>query len=84
MASYRGLLGLWGVVCVFDTIIFGINCILFILSIHLETIELSFSFNYATFLDLAAEARILEKDGGHWRFRHQTLQEHFAKMSDTI
>jgi hypothetical protein len=32
----------------------------------------------ATFLDYAAEARILEKDGGHWRFRHQNLQDYFA------
>jgi hypothetical protein len=43
-------------------------------------LEGSMPIKYATFLDLAAEARILEKDGGHWRFRHQTLQEHFAKM----
>jgi hypothetical protein len=35
---------------------------------------------YATFLDYAASARILEKDGGHWRFRHQKLQEHFANL----
>jgi DNA replication protein DnaC len=39
---------------------------------------------YATFLNLAAEARILEKDGGHWRFRHQTLQEHFAKSGNDL
>lgn len=43
-------------------------------------LEGSNPIKYATFLNLAAEARILEKDGGHWRFRHQTLQEHFAKM----
>ncbi len=36
---------------------------------------------YATFLDYAAEARILEKDGGQWRFRHQNLQEYFAKLT---
>lgn len=35
---------------------------------------------YATFLDYAAEVRILEKDGGHWRFRHQNLQEYFANL----
>ncbi|HEV2704390.1 MAG TPA: NACHT domain-containing protein [Pyrinomonadaceae bacterium] len=34
---------------------------------------------YATFLDYAADARILEKDGGQWRFRHQNLQEYFAQ-----
>lgn len=33
---------------------------------------------YATFLNYAADARILEKDGGQWRFRHQNLQEYFA------
>jgi energy-coupling factor transporter ATP-binding protein EcfA2 len=45
-------------------------------------LEGSMPLKYATFLDLAAEARILEKDGGHWRFRHQTLQEHFANLKD--
>jgi hypothetical protein len=35
---------------------------------------------YVTFLDYAAEIRILEKDGGHWRFRHQYLQEYFASL----
>lgn len=35
---------------------------------------------FVTFLDLAAEARILEKDGGQWRFRHQNLQEYFANL----
>jgi len=37
---------------------------------------------YATFLDFAAEARILEKDGGHWRFRHQNLADCFARLPD--
>lgn len=37
---------------------------------------------YATFLDYAAEARILEKDGGQWRFRHQNLQEYFANLDE--
>jgi DNA replication protein DnaC len=41
-------------------------------------LEGSIPMKYATFLDYAAEARILEKDGGQWRFRHQTLQEYFA------
>lgn len=35
---------------------------------------------YATFLDYAAAARVLEKDGGQWRFRHQNLQAYFADM----
>jgi energy-coupling factor transporter ATP-binding protein EcfA2 len=45
-------------------------------------LEGSTPIKYATFLDLAADANILEKDGGHWRFRHQTLQEHFAKSGN--
>jgi hypothetical protein len=36
---------------------------------------------YATFLDYASEARILEKDGGQWRFRHQNLQEYFGNLN---
>lgn len=36
---------------------------------------------YATFLDYAAEARILEKDGGHWHFRHRHLQQYFAGLA---
>jgi hypothetical protein len=35
---------------------------------------------FATFLDFAAQSRILEKDGGQWRFRHQNLQEYFASL----
>ncbi len=35
---------------------------------------------YATFLNYAAAARILETDGGQWRFRHQNLQTYFADM----
>jgi energy-coupling factor transporter ATP-binding protein EcfA2 len=32
----------------------------------------------AGFLDYATKLRILERDGGFWRFRHQNLQEYFA------
>lgn len=35
---------------------------------------------YETFLNYTVEARILEKDGGFWRFRHQELQDYFAKL----
>ena len=42
-------------------------------------IEKSIPLKYAHFLDAASEARILEKDGGQWRFRHQNLQEHLAQ-----
>lgn len=44
-------------------------------------IEGAMPLKYATFLDYAAEARILEKDGGQWRFRHQNLQEYFANLT---
>ena len=45
-------------------------------------IEDKMPLKYATFLDYAAEARILEKDGGHWRFRHQNLQDYFANLDE--
>ena len=32
---------------------------------------------FAKFLDYSADATILEKDGGQWRFRHQYLQDYF-------
>jgi len=35
---------------------------------------------YGTFLNYVSETRILEKDGGFWRFRHQELQDYFAKL----
>lgn len=35
---------------------------------------------YTTFLNYAVSLRILEKDCGQWRFRHQNLQDHFAKL----
>ncbi len=37
-------------------------------------------FRHVTFLNYAVKARILEKDGGQWRFRHQNLQEYFADL----
>lgn len=36
---------------------------------------------YVTFLNYIDATRILERDGGHWRFRHQNLQEYFAELS---
>lgn len=42
--------------------------------------EGSMPLKYATFLDYGAKARILEKDGGHWRLRHQNLQDYFANL----
>ena len=45
-------------------------------------IEDKMPLKYATFLNYAAEARILEKDGGQWRFRHQNLQDYFANLDE--
>jgi len=39
---------------------------------------------YASFLNYAVELRILEKDGGHWRFRHQNLQNYFSGSDEPI
>ncbi len=37
--------------------------------------------HFVDFLDYATDADLLEKDGGvHWRFRHKTLQDYFAKL----
>lgn len=41
-------------------------------------LEGAMPLKYVTFLNHATEARILEKDGGQWRFRHQYLQDYFA------
>ncbi len=49
------------------------------ISLYLEG---SVPAKYVTFLNHCAEARILEKDGGHWRFRHQNLQEYFANSDE--
>ena len=43
-------------------------------------LEGSTPIRYATFLDYATDLRVLEKDGGQWRFRHQNLQEYFANQ----
>jgi hypothetical protein len=43
-------------------------------------LEGAMPLKYVTFLDYAARAGILEKDGGFWRFRHQNLQEYFANL----
>jgi len=34
---------------------------------------------YVKFLNTTTKARILERDGGHWRFRHQLIQDYFAQ-----
>jgi len=35
---------------------------------------------FVKFLNEATEVRILEKDGGQWRFRHQIIQDYFANI----
>ncbi|MEM7015965.1 MAG: hypothetical protein AAF512_01340, partial [Pseudomonadota bacterium] len=39
-------------------------------------------FRFVQFFDFCVDLRLLERDGGYWRFRHQILQEHFAEMKD--
>lgn len=51
----------------------------FILRIAL-TIEKKAPLKYVQFLNAATKVRILEKDGGHWRFRHQLIQDYFAHL----
>ncbi len=44
------------------------------------SLEKKAPLRYVKFLNEATEARILERDGGQWRFRHQLLQDYFAKL----
>ncbi|MCB9036804.1 MAG: hypothetical protein H6557_09315 [Lewinellaceae bacterium] len=39
-------------------------------------------FPYAPFLDYCVRLRLLEKDGGAWRFRHQILQDYFRERGN--
>jgi len=43
--------------------------------------EGSIPLRYVAFLNYATKLRILERDGGQWRFRHQILQNHFAGLN---
>lgn len=38
----------------------------------------SMPLRYVRFLNYATKLRILERDGGQWRFRHKILQDYFA------
>ena len=51
----------------------------FILRIGLA-LEKKAPLKYVKFLNAATKARILEKDGGHWRFRHQLIQDYFGEL----
>ena len=41
--------------------------------------EKKLPLRWVSFFNYATAARILEQDGGQWRFRHQILQDYFAK-----
>lgn len=44
----------------------------------------SIPWNYKKFLDYASERDFLESIGGRYRFIHELLQEHFAKMEEYL
>jgi len=44
------------------------------------SLEKKAPLKYVQFLEATTKARILEKDGGQWRFRHQLLQDYFAQL----
>jgi hypothetical protein len=42
------------------------------------TLEGAMPFKYVSFLRYATALRVLEEEGGQWRFRHQNFQDYFA------
>lgn len=44
-------------------------------------LEGSMPIKYVSFLRYATELRVLEEEGGQWRFRHQNFQDYFASRS---
>jgi len=42
------------------------------------TLEGSMPLKYVSFLRYATDLRVLEQEGGQWRFRHQNFQDYFA------
>ncbi len=42
------------------------------------TLEGSMPFKYVSFLRYATALRVLEEEGGQWRFRHQNFQDYFT------
>lgn len=75
LKSMRILLLFMPLVIIVETVLYRHSILRFCL--YLEN---KMPLKYATFLDYAASLRILEKDGGQWRFRHQNLQEYFAEL----
>lgn len=44
-------------------------------------LEGAMPLRYVSFLRYATELRVLEEEGGQWRFRHQNFQDYFAARS---
>ncbi|WP_427157317.1 NACHT domain-containing protein [Aliinostoc sp. HNIBRCY26] len=62
----------------------GFSCLSIIKHLSLRTIlwfQRYIPWNYACFLDYCTERLLLQRVGGHYRFIHKLLQEHFAVMS---
>jgi NACHT domain len=84
--SFRYVFGLGFSVVVFGTLLVGLSSVFaspigrhFMVRLCLR-FENRMPLRYVSFLDYASEAGFLEKDGGHWRFRHQNLQHHFGSL----
>jgi len=45
-------------------------------------LEKKMPLRWVSFFKYATSARILEQGGGQWRFRHQILQDYFARRYD--
>ncbi len=43
-------------------------------------LEGSMPLRFVDFLEFSTNLRILEQDGGQWRFRHKILQDYFANL----
>ncbi len=82
--AYQNTFGLiaWLFFCLICTILLlSINTSLsanLILRIALF-IQQKLPLRWVTFFTYATDARILEQDGGQWRFRHQILQDYFLE-----
>lgn len=59
----------------------GLACIQHVVLRLLLKQNKAIPWNYAKFLDYATELGFLERQGGCYRFIHDSVQEHFAQMS---
>jgi hypothetical protein len=65
----------------------GLACIQHVLLRLILTQNKAIPWNYAKFLDYATERGFLKRQGGRYRFIHDSVQEHFAQMplnNDTL